>query len=342
MRNQVQKPGFSTLPTSTRSTLQETGFLILAFSIGLAACGGRGATATFVPHTATTAPTLSSPIATALPTLASPIPTPIDPIPFEGAKAFEWVMDQMHFGPRPTGSREGRATGDYIVRRLKEFGWEVTEQNFEYLGTPVRNITGTRGEGPTIILGAHYDTRRRADRDPVDPTQPVPGANDGASGVAVLIELARVLNVEATGHRIQLAFFDAEDNGGLDGWDWIVGSTYMAANLEENPEMMVLVDMIGDADQQIYWENTSDAGLRERIWRVAAELGYDAYFVPETRHTITDDHTPFLRLGIPAIDIIDFDYPYWHTAADTIDKVSADSLERVGRTLQVWLERGAP
>ncbi|MGH2593487.1 MAG: M28 family peptidase [Anaerolineae bacterium] len=325
-----------------RNRVRLSAILALAFSIGLAACGGRGAIVTSGPPTVTTTPTLNSPIATALPAVASPIPTPIDSIPFEGAKAFEWVTDQMHFGPRPTGSREGRATGDYIVRRLKEFGWEVTEQEFEYLGATVRNIIGARGAGSTLILGAHYDTRKRADLDTIDPTQPMPGANDGASGVAVLIELARVLNVEATGHRIQLAFFDAEDNGGLDGWEWIVGSTHMAAQLEENPEMMVLVDMIGDADQQIYWEGNSDTDLRERIWGLAAELGYEAYFVPETRHTITDDHTPFLRLGIPAVDIIDFDYAYWHTAADTLDKVSADSLERVGRTLQVWLERGAP
>ena len=248
----------------------------------------------------------------------------------------------MHFGPRPTGSHEGRLTGDYIVRRLREHGWEVTTQEFEYLGTPVRNIIGARGEGPTILLGAHYDTRRRADSDPIDRTQPLPGANDGASGVAVLIELTRVLNVEATGHRIQVAFFDAEDNGNLDGWDWIVGSRYMANQLQENPAMMILVDMVGDADQQIYWENNSDANLRERIWRVAAELGYSAYFIPQTAYTLTDDHIPFVQRGIPAVDIIDFYYPHWHTAADTIDKISAESLERVGRTLQVWLERGAP
>jgi Zn-dependent M28 family amino/carboxypeptidase len=248
----------------------------------------------------------------------------------------------MSFGPRPTGSDASRVTGDYIARQLRGSGWEVTQEEFEYLDTPVRNIIGSRGSGPAILLGAHYDTRRRADRDPDDPTQPVPGANDGASGVAVLLELARVLDVEATGHRIQLAFFDAEDNGNLDGWEWIVGSRHMADRLTENPAAMVLVDMIGDADQQIYWERNSDPDLRERLWQAAAGLGYGAYFVPEVRHTLTDDHVPFLARGIPAIDIIDFDYPYWHTGQDTIDKISADSLERVGRTLQVWLERGAP
>jgi hypothetical protein len=315
--------------------------------LALSACNGRGGiTQPVTPPTRTpaapptaTATAFPSPLVTAS---HSPLATPIDSTPFQGEKALEFVRNQMHFGARPTGSRESQLTGDYIVRALKEYGWEVTEQKFEYLGTPARNILAARGEGPIILLGAHYDTRRRADRDPVDPAQPVPGANDGASGVAVLIELARVLNVEATGHRIQLAFFDAEDNGGLDGWDWIAGSRHMAANLTENPTMMVLVDMIGDADQQLYWEASSDAGLRERIWQAAADLGYGAYFVPQVRHSLIDDHTPFLQLGIPAVDIIDFDYPFWHTAGDTIDKVSADSLLRVGRTLQVWLERGAP
>lgn len=297
---------------------------VVLFSI--AACAGQGS----VPTPA------AKP--TARPTV-TPSPTPAV---FDGEQALVFVRDQIDFGPRPTGSEASRQTGDYIMSKLDEYGWQTTEQAFEYLGTQARNIIGTRGQGETILLGAHYDTRRRADRDPSDPDQPVPGASDGASGVAVLLELARVLNVEATGHRIQLAFFDAEDNGELDGWGWIVGSQYLASHLTENPSMMILVDMVGDADQQLYWEANSNTDLRERIWRVAADLGYEAYFIPQVRHSLIDDHQPFLARGIPAVDIIDFDYPYWHTAQDTLDKVSAESLERVGRTLQAWLERGAP
>ena len=272
----------------------------------------------------------------------------------------------MNFGPRPTGSQAHRQTGDYIKQQLEAFGWAVVFQEFDYLGTPARNIIATRGRGPMILLVAHYDTRRRADHDPSDPAQPVPGASDGASGVAVLLELARVLNVEATGHRIRLAFFDAEDNGGLDGWDWIAGSRHMAQfqdaldqwiarawglitgsnrapdTLSQRPEAMILVDMVGDIDQQLYWEQNSNADLNRRVWQVAAELGYGAVFVAQPRHSLLDDHTPFLQRGIPAIDIIDFDYPFWHTAQDTLDKIGADSLERVGRTLEAWLERGAP
>jgi glutaminyl-peptide cyclotransferase len=194
------------------------------------------------------------------------------------------------------------------------------------------------GVGPIIILGAHYDTRRMADQDPVRPTDPVPGANDGASGVAVLLELARTLDRQRVPHEVWLAFFDAEDNGRLDGWDWIIGSRYMADNLTVQPEAMILVDMIGDADQQIYLELNSDPQLSAALWATAASLGYGQHFIPAPRFTMIDDHIPFKERGIPAVDIIDFDYPHWHTTADTADKVSAASLERVGRTLEAYLE----
>ena len=312
--------------------------------IGLAAFEGQGgqeASPLIVPSPSVES-AKGSPLAAPATAFSSPDPTPVVSVLFDGKSALGFAADQMSFGPRPTGSQANIAAGNYIISRLREYRWQVAEQPFDYLGTQARNIIATRGNGPTLIVGAHYDTRRRADRDQDDPTQPVPGANDGASGVAVLVELARVLDVEATGHRVQLIFFDAEDNGGLDGWDWIAGSTHAANSLYETPQMMVLVDMVGDADQQIYWESTSDVDLRARIWNTAAELGYEGFFLPQIRHSILDDHTPFLRKGIPAVDIIDFDYPYWHTTGDTLDKISTASLERVGRTLQVWLERGAP
>jgi Zn-dependent M28 family amino/carboxypeptidase len=209
------------------------------------------------------------------------------------------------------------------------------------MDTPARNLIARAniGVGPIIIVGAHYDTRRRADQDEVQPEAPVPGANDGASGVAVLLELARVLDLATVPNEIWLAFFDAEDNGRLDGWEWIAGSTYMAANLTVEPESMILVDMVGDADQQFYFDNNSDVELNARVWTVAAQLGYGDHFIPLPKYTMTDDHIPFRDRGIPAIDIIDFDYPYWHTTEDTADKVSAESLERVGRTLEAVLEK---
>jgi len=259
---------------------------------------------------------------------------------FDGQNAYGHVIAQMEFGPRVTGTEGNRKAGDYIADQLRQAGWSVEFQEFTYRGTLARNIIGRAniGIGTIIILGAHYDTRRWADEDPTYFQAPVPGANDGASGVAVLLELAQVLNLGEVRHEIWLAFFDAEDNGGIEGWDWIVGSTYMADTLSVQPQAMILVDMIGDADQQIYFDANSDRALSQKVWAVAAELGYGAHFIPEVRWRMIDDHIPFARLGIPAIDIIDFQYPYWHTTADTADKVSAGSLERVGQTLQVFLE----
>jgi Zn-dependent M28 family amino/carboxypeptidase len=164
----------------------------------------------------------------------------------------------------------------------------------------------------------------------------VPGANDGASGVAVLLELARVLPHDLEG-QIWLVMFDAEDNGHLEGWDWILGSSAFAESLAEVPDGVVVVDMIGDADLQIYLEINSDKSLRTDIWEQAASLGHADVFINEEKFSMLDDHSPFLRLGIPAVDIIDFDYPYWHTLSDTPNKVSADSLQIVGETLLAWL-----
>jgi glutaminyl-peptide cyclotransferase len=259
------------------------------------------------------------------------------PARFDGRAAFTHVEAQVKLGPRPTGSAAWRATGDYVIAQLNKLGWAVEEQKFEYRETEIRNIIGRKGSGPIVILGAHYDTRRRADQDKAASVAPVPGANDGASGVAVLLELARVLDAKKLQNQIWLAFFDAEDNGNLDGWEWTVGSRYMAQNLKVKPVAVIVVDMIGDADQQIYFDQNSDRQWNQRIWAVAAELGYDRYFISQPRWAMFDDHTPFAQRSIPAVDIIDFDYPHWHTTADTLDKISPDSLERVGRTLQVLL-----
>ncbi len=274
----------------------------------------------------------------------APTPTP-EPLVFDGEAAYAHVLAQCDLGFRPTGSEAGWATGDYIMAQLEAQGWTVETEEFTYRDTPVRNVVGWAsmgsdqgvGEEPVIILGAHYDTRLSADEE--DPSVPVMGANDGASGVAVLLELARTLDRDKLQHQVWLAFFDAEDNGRLNGWEWCVGSSYMAAHLEVLPEAVVVVDMIGDADQQIYLEHNSDAPLQTRLWEIAATLGYSDMFISEYRWSMYDDHVPFARRGIPAVDIIDFDYPYWHTTQDTPDKVSAESLERVGRVVEVWLEQ---
>lgn len=300
------------------------------------ACGVQAGPVTTVEYQAVVPTALPQ----ATPTRHPPTPTP-EPV-FDGGAAMQHAEAQMAFGPRPTGSEASWQTGEYILSVLAQYGWTAEAQPFEYQGVAGRNLIGRSGASsePVIILGAHYDTRRRADEDPDAPDQPVPGANDGASGVAVLLELARVLDRDAVNREVWLAFFDAEDNGRLDGWDWIAGSSYFASHLEINPEYVIIVDMIGDIDQEIYFEANSNRLLQAHLWSIAAELGYGEYFIPQVNHSMLDDHTPFLEASIPAVDLIDFDYPYWHTTHDTLDKISPQSLDRVGRVLEVFLEAG--
>ncbi|GAB4468558.1 MAG: M28 family peptidase [Anaerolineae bacterium] len=314
--------------------------LITAVLLVIALAGCRAASG--APAPVSPAVPTSTPFPTVTP---APTPTPIASAPFErfdGGRAFAHVEAQMAFGPRPTGSEAAQQTAAYILAELERMGWTAERQPFEYQDVAAQNLIGRAGSegGPVLLVGAHYDTRRRADRDPATPEQPVPGANDGASGVAVLLELARVLNLTAVDGEVWLVFFDAEDNGGLDGWDWIAGSTYFAGNMSVTPEYLILVDMIGDADQNLYYERNSDVVLMQHLWEIAANMGYGEYFIPTVNHSILDDHIPFLQQGIPAVDIIDFDYPYWHTTQDTVDKVSPDSLERVGRVIEAFLETG--
>jgi glutaminyl-peptide cyclotransferase len=255
---------------------------------------------------------------------------------FDGERAYEYALDQCEIGPRPPGTEAGWATGNYIIGQLEKLGWAAEAQEFDYQGVRLRNVIGKRGEGPVVILGAHYDTRPVADEDPEHAGEPIVGGNDGASGVAVLLELAEVLNRHELQNEVWLAFFDGEDSGRLEGWPFCVGSAYMAQHLAVEPDWVIVVDMVGDADQQLYYDGNSDQALRKRLWDIAAELGYET-FVPEVRYFMVDDHAPFLKEGIPAVDIIDFDYPYWHTVEDTCDRVSPESLERVGRVLEELL-----
>lgn len=262
------------------------------------------------------------------------------PLQFDPQCALQHVQTQVEFGPRTPGSIAHQKTIAYIQKELGKTGWAVEIQQTELMGHPISNIIAKRGKGSEwIILGAHFDSRFFADHDENAANQnlPVPGANDGASGVAVLLELARVMP-KSIDQEIWLVFFDAEDQGRIEGWDWILGSRAFADSLTSLPDSVVVIDMIGDSDLTIYREKSSDQTITDSIWQKAADLGYEKSFINEEKYSILDDHLPFLELGIPAIDIIDFDYPYWHTIADTVDKVSAESLSIVGNTLLSWLE----
>ncbi|MFP3854248.1 MAG: M28 family peptidase [Anaerolineales bacterium] len=249
------------------------------------------------------------------------------------------VAEQLEFGYRYPGSAGHGAVQGWIEKKLDGYGWSSHRQEFSYHEVQLANIIAVHqaDSEPFIVLGAHYDTRPIADREDAMDPEPVLGANDGASGVAVLLELARSVDPEELRCQIQLVFFDAEDSGAIEGWDWILGSSYYVTHLEAEPDAVVIVDMVGDQSLELPKEKNSTDWLQEELWSIGRELGYDA-FMDRPGYSILDDHTPFLQAGIPAVDIIDFNYPYWHTERDTLDKVSAESLETVGRTLQVWLD----
>jgi len=268
---------------------------------------------------------------------------------FNGDRAMRDVEHQVALGARISGSPAHAQVEKWMVEELLSAGWSVKIQQTEMMGHPIHNIIARWGEGrPWIVLGAHYDSRLTADKDP-DPenwSEPVPGANDGASGVATLLELGRVLphhlDKKATkrpGHieQVWLVFFDAEDNGNIPGWDWILGSQAFVQAMQELPDAAVIVDMIGDRNLKIYWEKNSDPRITKEIWEIAARNGYSDYFSERMKYRILDDHVPFLNAGIPAIDIIDFEYAYYHTVSDTPDKVSSQSMRIVGETLLEWL-----
>jgi len=269
---------------------------------------------------------------------------------FNADRAYQDVIYQVSLGPRTPASEAHQNEIDWIVKELDDAGWNVEIQTSTILGHEVKNIIGKRGSGtPWVILGAHYDSRMVADHDldENNHNKPVPGANDGASGVAVLLELARILpgyleqerdnDQPANAQQIWLVFFDAEDNGNLPDWDWILGSSVFANTLKLKPDAVVILDMIGDKDLNIYQEQNSDPGLSNEIWSVARSIGYSNYFIPQIKHKIIDDHIPFVNAGIRAVDLIDIDYPYYHTINDTPDKVSGRSLKIVGDTILTWI-----
>jgi glutaminyl-peptide cyclotransferase len=256
---------------------------------------------------------------------------------FDGQRAYEDVLQQLSFGPRILGSDAHSLAVAYIQDELHQAGWKTELQKTTWQDFPVENILAVRGDQtPQIIIGSHYDSRSQADQDPGSgPYPPVPGANDGASSVAVLLELARTLPRDTV--PVSLVFFDAEDDGGLNGMDWLLGSRAYVRDLTFRPRAVVILDMIGDKDLNIYMERNSTTSLVTEIWKLAADLGYQDKFIPALKWSMEDDHTPFLEAGLPAADIIDFDYPYWHTTQDTIDKVSPESLQIVGEVIRAWV-----
>ena len=256
---------------------------------------------------------------------------------FDGARAYKDIKTQLAFGPRIPGTEAHQVTVNWIIESMKKSGWEVDTQEIQVNDITIKNIIAKKGMGePWIILGSHYDTRQFADRDKSadGKLQPVMGANDGASSTAVLLELARIIPEKING-QVWLVFFDAED---ISGDEIALGSQQFVNSLEGKPDSVVILDMVGDSGLNIPMEKNSNPELMNEIWEVASDLGY-TQFIPAYKYGILDDHIPFVRAGIRAVDIIDFDYPYWHTTQDTLDKVSAESLTVVGQTIFEWLNK---
>ena len=259
---------------------------------------------------------------------------------FDAQRAFAILEKQCEFGPRPPGSAAHKETQSYLFTELQKHANSVVLQPHQYKTETVtlhlNNILAEFGpprSGETLLLAAHWDTRPFADRDPKPENRdkPILGANDGASGVAVLLEIARVLKAHPPPRRVVIVLFDGEDYG-RSVENMFIGSRFFARNLGKwKPDYGILLDMVGDKDLTLPIERHSwnaNRGFTEAIWRRAATLGLTP-FQHRLGDAIMDDHVPLIEVGIPMVDIIDFTYPYWHTLEDTVDKCSPKSLEVV-------------
>jgi Zn-dependent M28 family amino/carboxypeptidase len=285
---------------------------------------------------------------------------------FDGDRAFAHVKAQVGFGPRPAGSPAIEKARDYIVGELKGYGLKTTLEEFTET-TPrgkvkFKNIIAELpGESPdAIIISSHYDTKPFKEFSFV-------GANDGGSSTGALLEIARVLAAEGqpepgkAGQKRKFTywfvFFDGEEAfcrewaECMNGNDHTYGSRHMVERLKKEKQLdrvkaMILLDMIGDKDLTVPREEGSSQWLVEAIWGTANQLGYGKEFPGRPSSVGDDDYMPFLRVGIPAVDIIDFEYgsapgenDYWHTKEDTLDKVSARSLKIIGDVVLLSLPK---
>ena len=266
---------------------------------------------------------------------------------FNQIQAFTYLENQCSFGTRNPGSDGAARCLKWFETTLKGFGAEVYLQRFEAeeaLTGKKRKLTNVlaliRGDtDPPLMLCAHWDTRAHANLDPnpAKRTEPILGANDGASGVAVLLEIARIASKNTPPRSLLIALWDGEDMGrSSEAEEFALGSKYWANHrIPEPVEQAILLDLIGDADLEIPVEPYSDFNapdLRKRLWEIADRLELSA-FTESTGSPVFDDHIRLQRVGIEAVNIVDFEYRYWHTVEDTPDKCSPESLGQVGRLL---------
>jgi Zn-dependent M28 family amino/carboxypeptidase len=257
----------------------------------------------------------------------------------------DYVRAQVAFGPRPPGSPQLQKCRDYIEQQLHGFGYQVEDDEFvsdtPYGPIKMHNLTARRGSGarPVIALATHYDTKLMEGKDFV-------GANDPGSSVGLVLELARVLARSKKNVDYWFLFLDGEE--AFVEWstfDSTYGSRHLAKKWQEQgivPRIraLILLDMIGDKDLDIFYETNSTPRLMDLVWDTAKKIGLRS-ILSSTRTAIQDDHLPFLDAGIPCVDIIDLNYgpnnSYHHTLSDTLDKISPESMEKVGRLVLAML-----
>ena len=282
---------------------------------------------------------------------------------FSADSAYSFIKKQVDFGPRVPNTPAHVACGNYLEQKLRDFGADVTIQQanlkaFDGTTLKAKNIIGSYNPEAEarILLFAHWDTRPWADHDanPENQKKPVTGANDGASGVGVLLELARVVGQEKPAVGIDIIFFDAEDYGAPNELSsqenadsWCLGSQYWAENKHipgYRARYGILLDMVGAPQATFYREQISDYYAKyvvDKVWEKAASLGYGRYFINQPGGSITDDHLYInQKAGIPSIDIIQYNPntasgfgKYWHTVNDTMENIDKNTLTAVGNTL---------
>lgn len=254
---------------------------------------------------------------------------------FSGVSALKYTQAAVAFGPRPSGSEANKKLQNYILAEIRKDACQVMEDPFT-AKTPKGEIPMDNiickfpgRSGKAIVVTGHYDTK-------LFPGRHFVGADDGGSSTGLLLEMARVLARQPRIDDVYLVWFDGEEavREQWEGDDNLYGSRHLAEKWRKDGTLsriqaLINVDMIGDKNLDIKQETNSNAALNKLVWDTARALGYGSYFLDEQLAT-EDDHLPFLHLGVPAIDLIDFDYPPWHEDSDTMDKLSANSLEVVG------------
>ena len=267
---------------------------------------------------------------------------------FSGEKALAHVQRLVDFGPRPAGSKSLEESREYIENELRRFGWRVTRQGFsddtprgkiQFVNLVAQFPDHGKAASRSFLLCSHYDTK-------IFDTIRFVGANDGGSSTGLLLELARVIGQHPDlARKIELVFFDGEEAcEQFSATDGLYGSRYFARQLQKEGAKQfrggLLFDMVGDRSLGITLPNDSPADMARDIFAAAEALKLRNYFTYLGRELI-DDHAPLNAIGIPTLDIIDFDFPWWHTADDTMDKISAQSLQTVGSVALYYLSEFA-